>query len=85
VLLRAAVHRYPRCFFLSIRRFSFLVKTIAKPKGKQKKIPFDPVLFAATVRSRKPTAKDLKDIQRHAADTIEPKEYDGMDEMVADL
>ena len=48
-------------------------------------MPFDPVLFAATVPSRKPTAKDIKDIKEHENDPIEPKEYDGMDEMVGDL
>ena len=58
---------------------------MVKKKGKQKNVPFDPVLFAAAVPARKPTAKDLKDVKKHQNDPIEPKEYDGMDEMVADL
>lgn len=58
-----------------------------KPKEKKQKteVPFDPVLFAATVPSRKPTAKDCKDIEAHQNDPIEPKDYDGMDKMVEDL
>jgi len=59
------------------------VKT--KEKRRKTEVPFDPVLFAATVPSRKPTAKDIKDIKLHENDPIEPKEYDGMDEMVEDL
>lgn len=55
-------------------------------KTKEKKVgaevPFDPVLFAATVPSRKPTPKDLADIKKHENDLIEPKEYEGMDEML---
>ena len=74
-----------RCIFRCVRRFSPFVKTLVKRKGKQKTVSFDPVLFAAAVPSRKPTAKDLKDIKKHENDPIEPKEYDGMDEMIADL
>ena len=48
-------------------------------------VPMDPVLFAATVPSRKPTAKDLKDVKKHENDPVEPKDYDGLDEMVEDL
>ena len=57
----------------------------AKGKKTRSEIPFDPVLFAATVPSRKPTPKDLEDIKKHANDLIEPKEYQGMDEMLDDL
>jgi hypothetical protein len=49
------------------------------------KAPFDPVLFAATVPARPPTAKDREDVKQHEDDPIEPKEYEGMDEMVEDL
>lgn len=56
-----------------------------KEKKQGAEAPFDPVLFAATVPSRKPTAKDTADIKAHENDPIEPKEYDGMDEMVEDL
>jgi len=56
-----------------------------KEKKRRAEVPFDPVLFAATVPSRKATAKDDADIKAHENDPIEPKEYDGMDEMVEDL
>ena len=57
----------------------------AKEKKQRTEVPFDPVLFAATVPSRKATAKDIADIKAHENDPIEPKDYDGMDEMVEDL
>ena len=56
-----------------------------KEKKAKSKVPFDPVLFAATVPSRKPTAKDLQDTKKHENDPVEPKEYAGMDEMLDDL
>lgn len=46
------------------------------------KVPFDPVLFAASVPSRKPTAKDIRDTKAHENDSIEPKEYTDTDEML---
>jgi hypothetical protein len=55
-----------------------------KEKKARAEVPFDPVLFAATVPSRKPTAKDLQDIKKHENDPIEPKEYAGIDEMLDD-
>ena len=52
-------------------------------RGKQPvEVPFDAVLFAATVPSRKPTAKDLQDTKDHENDPIEPKEYDDPKEML---
>jgi len=57
---------------------------IREPRAKTE-VPFDPVLFAVTVPSRKPTPKDLQDIKKHENDPIEPKEYEGMDEMLDDL
>ena len=48
-------------------------------------VVFDPVLFAATVPSRKPTAKDLQDVKAHEDDAIEPKEHETMEESVEDL
>jgi len=57
----------------------------AKERKQKAEVPFDPVLFAATVPSRKPTAKDIKDVEEHENDPIEPKEYDRMDKMVEDL
>ncbi len=56
----------------------------AKEQKTKAEVPFDPVLFAATVPSRKPTAKDRQDIKVHENDPIEPKEYEGMDEMLDD-
>ncbi len=47
-------------------------------------VPFDPVLFAATVPSRKPTAKDIQDTKEHENDLIEPKEYTDTDAMLND-
>lgn len=44
--------------------------------------PFDPVLFAATVPSRKPTAKDVRDVKAHEDDPIEPKEYEDTDDLL---
>jgi hypothetical protein len=56
-----------------------------KANKQNAEVPFDPVLFAATVPSRKPTAKDIADIKAHENDPIEPKEFEGLDEMVEDL
>ena len=61
-----------------------------KPNGKAKVksakgVPLDPVLFAATVPSRKSTAKDIQDIKEHENDPIEPEESEAMSEMVEDL
>ena len=38
-------------------------------------VPFDPMLFAATVPSRKPTAKDIRDIAEHENDSVEPRDW----------
>jgi hypothetical protein len=56
-----------------------------KEKKQKAEVPFDPVLFAATVPSRKPTAKDIADVKKHKDDLIEPQEYESMDDMVKDL
>jgi hypothetical protein len=56
-----------------------------KEKKQRAEVPFDPVLFAATVPSRKPTAKDIADMKEHKDDLIEPKDYESMDDMVKDL
>ena len=57
---------------------------IKEPKTKTE-VPFDPVLFAATVPGRKPTPKDLADTKEHKDDAIEPREHDSMEDMVNDL
>jgi hypothetical protein len=56
-----------------------------KEKMQSAEVPFDPVLFAATVPSRKPTAKDIADTKEHKDDLIEPQDYESMDDMVEDL
>jgi hypothetical protein len=45
-----------------------------KTKEPKTEVPFDPVLFAAVVPSRKPSAKDLEDTNERLDDAIEPKE-----------
>ncbi|MGA2030381.1 MAG: hypothetical protein ABSG87_09950 [Verrucomicrobiota bacterium] len=47
-----------------------------KEKKQHAEVPFDPVLFAATVPSRKPTAKDIADTEAHKDDLIEPQDYE---------
>jgi hypothetical protein len=47
--------------------------------------PFDPVLFAASVPSRKPAAKDKADAKERADDAIEPKEHAKMEDIAKDL
>ena len=56
-----------------------------KEKKQRAEVPFDPVLFAATVPARKPTAKDVADTKEHKDDLIEPQDYESMDDMVKDL
>ena len=57
----------------------------AKEKKQRAEVPFDPVLFAASVPARKPTAKDMADIREHKDDLIEPQDYESMGDMVKDL
>ena len=40
----------------------------SKLKKNDVEVPFDPILFAATVPARKPTAKDLADVEEHKND-----------------
>jgi hypothetical protein len=59
-------------------------------KAKEKKqragaILFDPVLFAAAVPSRKPTAADMEASRERSDDAIEPKSHSTMDGIVEDL
>jgi len=61
------------------------MKAPAKAKGKTKNVPFNPMLFAATVPARKATGKDLKDVSEHENDPIEPAGHDTMDDAVEDL
>jgi hypothetical protein len=63
-----------------------LLKMKLKEKKRRKdETPFDPVLFAATVPSRKPSDKDRADATEEPEDAIEPKDYPTMDSMVGDL
>lgn len=57
----------------------------AKEKKAKAEVLFDPILFAATVPSRKPTSKDLEDSKEQENDVIEPQDHDSMDDMVEDL
>jgi hypothetical protein len=61
------------------------MKASTKGKGKTKEVRFDPIFFAASVPARKPTAKDLKDVEEHKNDPVEPKDHDTMDDTVEDL
>jgi hypothetical protein len=65
-----------------LREFIFVK---AKEKKQHAEVPFDPVLFAASVPSRKPTAKDIADIKEHKDDLIVPQDYKSMDDMIKDL
>ena len=56
-----------------------------KEKKQRNEVPFDPVLFAASVPARKPTAKDIADAKEHKDDLIEPRNYKSMDDAVKDL
>jgi hypothetical protein len=49
------------------------MKASTKGKGKAREVRFDPIFFAASVPARKPTAKDLKDVEEHNTmdDTVE--------------
>jgi hypothetical protein len=56
-----------------------------KEKKQPAEVPFDPVLFAASVPARKPTAQDIADTKEHKDDLIEPQDYESMNDMVKDL
>ena len=56
-----------------------------KEKAVKTEKSFDPILFVATVPSRKPTCKDLADCKEQPDDAIEPKEYASMEDTVEDL
>jgi hypothetical protein len=72
------------CVFRFVQLLSFLMKASTKGKGKTKEVRFDPIFFAASVPARKPTAKDLKDVEEHENDPVEPKDHDTMDDTVKD-
>lgn len=55
---------------------------IKEKKTAKEQVPFDPILFAATVPSREPTAQDRADSEERADDAIEPKDYKTMDAMI---
>jgi hypothetical protein len=61
------------------------MRATRKAKGEAKNLPFDPILFAATVPARKSTEKDLDDVKVHESDAIERKDHRAMDDAVADL
>jgi hypothetical protein len=53
-----------------------------RSKRAKSQVPFDPVLFAATVPARKPTAKDAEDAKEQKDDAIEAKQYESMEDML---
>jgi hypothetical protein len=56
-----------------------------KEKRSKVEVPFDPILFAATVPPRKPTPKDRQDCKEDKEDAVEPEEHDSMEEIAKDL
>jgi hypothetical protein len=56
----------------------------AKEKKRRNEATVDPILFAATVPSRKPTAKDLADAAERPDDAIEPKKQPSMEKILDD-
>jgi hypothetical protein len=56
-----------------------------KVKKDNVEVPFDPVLFAATVPARKPTPKDLADVEEHKNDPIEPEEFGSAEDLLQGL
>jgi hypothetical protein len=54
------------------------MKAPTKAKEEAENVPFDPILFAATVPPRKPTAKDIEDVKEHENDPIKPKGHGAM-------
>jgi hypothetical protein len=58
---------------------------LKEKKGSKGKVEFDPVLFAATVPSRKASAKDRADAAERPEDAVEPKNYQTMDGMIEGL
>src|SRR6266576_2430279 len=81
-LCRSVTKRRSNCVFPFVQPFSFLMKASTKGKGETKEVRFDPIFFAASVPARKPTAKDLKDVEEHENDPVEPKDHDTMDDTV---
>ena len=53
------------------------MKTKEKKSAKGQ-VPFGPILFAVTVPSRQPTAKDRADAKERTDDAIEPTDHDTM-------
>ena len=58
---------------------------VKEKKSPKEQVPFDPILFAVTVPSRKPTAKDRADAKERPDDAIEPKDHDTMEDSVKDI
>ena len=58
---------------------------VKEKKSTEERVPFDPVLFAATVPSRQPSAQDRADARERGDDAVEPKDHKTMDGVVEDL
>lgn len=78
------VNRFDSSFFLLHSTFALNIPEHSKAIRRKQKagVPFDPVLFAASVPSRKPTEKDIADTKAHEDDVIEFGEYGLFDKIL---
>ncbi|MGA2555380.1 MAG: hypothetical protein ABSG04_03815 [Verrucomicrobiota bacterium] len=51
------------------------VMKVKEKKSAKEQVPFDPILFGATVPSRQPTMKDRADAKERPDDAIEPEDH----------
>ena len=58
------------------------VMKVKEKKSAKARVPFDPILFAVTVPSRQPTARDRADAKERAEDAVEPEDHKTMDGLV---
>jgi hypothetical protein len=70
---------------LGSKRISVPLMKVKEKKSTKEQVPLDPILFAVTVPSRQPTAKDRADAKERADDAIDPKDFKTMDAAVKDL
>ena len=58
---------------------------VKEKKSAKEQVPFDPILFAVSVPSRRPTEQDRADAKERADDAVEPKDHRTMEDAVKDL
>jgi hypothetical protein len=63
----------------------FSDESVHEREGKNQRGSFRPDILCCQCSARKPTAKDLKDVEEHENDPVEPKDHDTMDDTVEDL